>query len=210
MLIFNLLILDSAVGYYFYRQFISGDKNISDINNNQTDIIDDIEQGDLECTDVCKNEIEKQIENALALSDKYQPTTTTSVIPSQAKTKAKFTSYIPIPGSGSTLSTNWIDMAGTDFYFTKSDYPGYIESYLEVNMKLINSNGTGYIRLYDVTNARAVDGSEVTTSSSVSIFVGSKNLSIWEGYNHYRIQAKSLTADTTVFESGRIKVISQN
>ena len=93
---------------------------------------------------------------------------------------------------------------------SKGDYPGLTEVYFEANMKLVNGNGKGYLRLFDATHSVAVDGSTIETQSQTSVAVGSGKINLWDGYNHYQVQAKSLTADTTVFESGRLKIITKN
>jgi len=136
-----------------------------------------------------------------------------NIIPTQKPTpvaKLRSVVYLPIPGSGNTGQTSWTDLSGTEFYLDKDDYPGFKEAYLEVNMKLFQGNGYAFIRLYDVTNKRAVDGGEIQTNSQTSTVVTSGKLSIWEGRNLYKMQARSLTADTTYFESGRIRILSEN
>lgn len=148
----------------------------------------------------------KVVEKEVIITQAPQQT----VIATAPAPKTKSASYIPIPGSGNTLETSWTDIEGTDLYLSKADYPGFTEAYFEANMKLLNGNGKGYLRVYDVTNGRAVDGSEIETSSQTSVFVSSGKISLWEGYNHYVVQAKSLTADTTYFESGRLKIITEN
>ena len=121
--------------------------------------------------------------------------------------KKKSTVYVPVNGSGSVLSTKWTDVAGTEFYFNPDDYPGLKEAYFEVNMKLLNGNGTAFSRLFDATAGIEVWGSEVTTSSQAFMSVVSGKLTLRSGYHLYRVQVKSLTADTTVFNSGRIKLV---
>lgn len=208
-LIADIIAVNIAVGYLFFLSVTESDNSNLPIEK-YSDNTSIFEQTDnvLECNELCLQEIEKAVEEIKNESKIITP----NFVPTAGiiKEKVKTTSYIPIPGSGNTSSTSWTDLPGTDFYFTKSDYAGYKESYLEINMKLANGNGMGYVRLFDVTNGRGVDGSEVTTSSQTSIFAGSKNLSIWEGFNHYRIQIKSLSSDTVFFESGRIKILTEN
>jgi hypothetical protein len=120
----------------------------------------------------------------------------------------KRTTYLPIPGSGSVLDTNWTDILGTDFYFSTADFPGLKEAYFEANFRLFNGNGLAFLRLFDVTHGVELWGSQIQTSSQPFITLSSGNITFRPGNNLLRVQAKSLTADTTVFNSGRLKIIS--
>lgn len=138
------------------------------------------------------------------------PTPTTKIVVKNTMKKTKSIQYIPIPGSGSTLENKWTDLSGTEFYISTDDYPNLVGAYFEANMKLLNGNGLAYLRLFDVTAGIEVWGSEISTSSQSFTSVSSGKLTIRSGTHLYRVQAKSLTADMTVFNSGRIKVILEN
>ena len=139
------------------------------------------------------------------------PTATpTKIAPKEATILVKSTQYIPIPGSGSTLENKWVDLTGTEFYISTNDYPNLLGAYFEANMKLINGNGLAYLRLFDITAGVEVWGSEISTNSQNFTSVSSGKMTIRNGTHLYRVQAKSLTADTTVFNSGRIKFILEN
>ena len=137
-----------------------------------------------------------------------KPQETTKAQPTRAKVRS--VSYFPLPGNGNTTNTDWTTLIGTDFYITKNDYPGIIGVYFEANIKLVNGNGNAYFRLFDVTHGVGITASEINTMSQSSTFVSSNVISLWEGNNHYVVQAKSLTADTAVFESGRLKIFTEN
>jgi hypothetical protein len=77
-------------------------------------------------------------------------------------------------------------------------------------MKLLNGNGLAYLRLFDITAGIEVWGSEISTNSQDFTSVSSGKMTVRNGTHLYRVQAKSLTADTTIFNSGRIKVILEN
>ena len=137
------------------------------------------------------------------------PIVTTIIQQKVAAEKTRNVQYIPIPGSGSTLENKWVDLLGTEFYFSTNDYPNLVGAYFEANMKLMNGNGLAYLRLFDVTSGIEVWGSEISTNSQKFTSVSSGKLTIRNGTRLYRVQAKSLTADTTVFNSGKIKIISE-
>lgn len=136
--------------------------------------------------------------------------TATPTIKKVVTKKTRSIQYIPIPGSGSTLENKWVDLAGTEFYFSTGDYPNLTEAYFEANMRLVNGNGFAYLRLFDITAGIEVWGSEISTNSQNFTSVSSGKLTIRKGNHLYRVQAKSLTADTTVFNSGKIKIILEN
>jgi hypothetical protein len=141
-------------------------------------------------------------------SSGLEPTATPTKIVTEIK-KVKSTTFIPIPGSGETLENKWTDIAGTEFNLITTDYPNLKEAYLEVNMRLFNGNGIAYVRLFDVTAGIEVWGSEVQTSSQSFTAVTSNRLTLRPGNHLYRVQAKSLTADTVVYNSGRIRIINE-
>ena len=124
--------------------------------------------------------------------------------------KARSTTIIAISGSGSTNENKWKDLAGTEFNLDTTDYPYFKESYLEVTMRLFNGNGTAFVRLFDVTAGIEVWGSEVKTNNQTFTVITSEKLRFRPGNHLYRIQAKSLTADTVIYNSGRIKIVSEN
>jgi hypothetical protein len=164
-----------------------------------------------ECPSGCNEVIEERISNNLPTPTTVLLSPTPSLQPTPTVTKKttikKITQYIPIPGNGTTLENNWVDLPGTEFYISTDDYPTLIGAYFEANMRLINGNGLAYVRLFDITSGIEVWGSEVSTSSQSFTSVSSGKITIRMGTHLYRIQAKSLTADTTIFNSGRIKMI---
>ncbi len=124
--------------------------------------------------------------------------------------KSKTVNYIPISGTGSTTENKWVDIAGTDFYFNPADYTGLKESYFEANIKLFNGNGAVFTRLFDVTAGVEVWGSEIQSSSQTAVSVTSPKLTLRDGNHLYRVQIKSLTADTAIYNSGRVKLVQEN
>ena len=167
-----------------------------------------------ECPTKCNELISEKINNLptpTIIDQSIKITPTLTPIPNTIVTKKnKTTQYIPIPGSGTTLENNWVDLTGTEFYISTDDYPNLVGAYFEANMKLLNGNGLAYVRLFDITAGVEVWGSEISTNRQDFSSISSGKLTIRTGTHLYRVQAKSLTADTTVFNSGRIKIILEN
>jgi len=190
LVIINLVLLNLGLGWLFYKSQIPIPKS-QPISN-------------IQYVDQCGIECQKYIDSKIIIPT---PTTLTkTVYQTTPKTKTRSVVYIPIPGSGFTTNNTWSDLAGTDFYFNKSDYPGIIDVAFEANIRLFNGNGTAYVQIFDVTHEVGVQGSDVSTSSQTSTAVVSGKVTFWSGKNLYRIQAKSLTADTAMFDGGRLKI----
>ena len=217
LVVLNLVLLNAFMGFSILKNIVESPQ--AEYDRDKSEILSDLPiNNQISCSPNCLEYIDEKIasiipsEEVKVIEREVIVTQTPQqiVVTNVSTPKIKSASYVPIPGSGNTLQTIWTDIEGTDFYLSKADYPGYTEAYFEANTKLLNGNGKGFLRIYDVTNGRAVDGSEIETDSQKSEFVGSGRISLWEGYNQYRVQAKSLTADTTYFESGRLKIITEN
>ena len=214
IIILDVIILHILIFYISYQYYFNSSQ-INNIDKEDIEIVDatTIQEtiGTTSCPSDCVNMIES-LEPGVTEENISIPTPTSRTVnaPAAATQKVKSTSYLPISGSGSTLNAVWTDLEGTDFYMSTSDYPGLLGVYFEANIKLLNGNGEAYVRIYDVTNSRGVDNSTLKTSSQTSVFASDGPISLWSGFNHYIIQVKSLTADTAYFESGRLKIITEN
>ena len=162
----------------------------------------------------CQKYIDDKVSQLISLPVKQLSPTVTPVKgtakAAPTKTKTRTVSYVTVPGSGSTKVNSWTDLTGTDFYFNKADYPGLVEVYFEVNMSLFNGNGMAYVQLFDVTHGVGVQGSDVQTASQTNSLVTSGQVTFWAGKNLIRVQARSLTADTAVYTSGRLRIVAEN
>jgi len=139
------------------------------------------------------------------------PPSPTFSSPSPNSTQKSTTiSYVPIPGDGSVLSSTWTDVSGTDFSFDPKDFAGFVEARLNANLRLFNGNGTAYLRLFDVTAGIEVWGSEIKATGQNFTFLTSSKLQLRPGNRQYRIQLKSETADTAVFNSGQLRLLLNN
>lgn len=147
------------------------------------------------------------------------PPPTPTIIPSvsslppsliQTREKSLHVTYIPIPGNGSQLSYDWYTLTTTDFYFDTNDFPGLKAIYFEANIRLLNGNGTAFVRLFDTTHNFIIQNSQIQTNNQTSTAVVSKSLTFHSGQSLVKVQLKSLTADTAIFDSGRLKVVTEN
>ena len=205
-LVLDIVLLNIGLTYFFVDKFLLTPKPEANLQEQQTVLQEPQSQG---CGNDCLAYIDSEIARKFSSASSTLMVSPAPTVQAQ-KSKTKSTNYLPISGNGNTNQTDWTTVSASDFYLSKADYPGLTEVYFEANVRLVNGNGYAYVRLYDATHNIGVNGSELSTSSQTSVFLSSKNLNLWDGYNHYVIQAKSLTADTTVFDSGRLKIISYN
>jgi len=100
-------------------------------------------------------------------------------------------------------------VSGTEFWLETTLYGSNVTVTWQGNLAIKDGNGIGYVRLYDLTNHRAVDGSQVSVSGTDTISFYSSSLSIWRGQNQYRIEAKSTTGYEVTVSTPRLKLVSQ-
>jgi len=130
----------------------------------------------------------------------YQLEKTTGLIKTKASSTPKEYS-VSLVGGG-VEGYDWTKISGTDFTFDLNLYGSSAVVTLEGWM----DNGMGIVRLYDETNHRAVDGSEVMVISGVKSSFYSKPLSIWRGQNQYYLEIKSLSGAVTISQP-RLRVL---
>lgn len=161
--------------------------------------------------DSCGSECQKYINSKISESKVILPPPIPTEKPiATTRTKVRSVSYLPISTTGSTGIYDWVSLPATDFYFDIGDYPGLKEIYFEANGHLFNGNGIAYFRLYDATHSVFVTGSNLETKQQKDSALTSAKVLFAPGRNLIQVQAKTLTADTAVFTSGRLKIIVEN
>lgn len=209
--VLDLVLLNLGLGYLLYKSQISNppakrDPALQDKSQISTNIpiIQNVDQ----CGEECRAYIDSKM---VKIFSTPSPTPTPRVVYQTApKTKTRTVSYVTVPGSGSTKATDWTIVSGSDFYFNPADYPGLVEVYFEANMKLMTGSGMAYVRLYDSTHGIGVQGSDASTKSGTDTVVESGNISFWQGKNLIKVQIKSLTTESAVYNSGRLRIVSEN
>ncbi|KKT42001.1 MAG: hypothetical protein UW64_C0017G0031 [Microgenomates group bacterium GW2011_GWC1_44_37] len=111
--------------------------------------------------------------------------------------------YVQLAG-GSVNSASWTRIPGTEFYFDTALYGTSVE----VSWQGWIDNGYGSVRIYDDTNHRAVDNSELSVDSGVKSSFYSKPMSIWRGQNQYHIEGKNPLGEI-IISSPRLKIVTR-
>lgn len=170
-----------------------------------------VEPSTVQYIDKCGVDCQKYIDSKLVVTPVPVPSPATKIIYQTApKTKSRSTTYVTISGSGSTAARDWVNVAGSDFYFNPEDYPGLVSVYFEANMKLMTGSGRAYVRLYDSTHGIGVQGSGASTQAGTDTVAESGQVSFWVGKNLIRVQIKSLTTESAVYNSGRLRIMTEN
>jgi len=166
------------------------------------------------CDEACRKQIENELAARLGSATPVGANTPTAtpkaVLPAITPRPAsgtKTTTYVPFSGSFSTTATDWTDDSGNQAYVDlKNNYSATAYVTFEASIR-VPGGGVVFARLFDSTHGIAVDGSEISTSSSSSTLVSSGKLNLWSGNNLYKVQIKSLNSFNVTFDSGRIKLV---
>lgn len=126
--------------------------------------------------------------------------------PAPAANNSKSPLYIPLGGSGGPWTDqNWNTLNEYQAAINPDNYSGYTSMQLEVNFRLTESAGTGYVRLFNTTDSSA-PSSEVSTTSTSFGLKTSGTFKLPGGSKTYTIQVKSSEGKQLFVQSARIKV----
>lgn len=116
-------------------------------------------------------------------------------------------SFVSVSSGSVSDAWDWKKVDGTDFSLDLSLY-GEVS---EVTMQGWIDNGSGLVRLYDSTNNRAVDYSEIsvknTTGAAASFYT--KPLVIWRGQNAYYLQARANSGSKVSLSGVKLRILSR-
>ena len=98
--------------------------------------------------------------------------------------------FVRISG-GDGQGAGWIRLGSSVFWLDAGLYGELVEASWQGWLETSGGSLDGWVRLYDASNGRVVDGSEVriTTDLSKTSFYSS-NIAIWRGQNQYYIEVK--------------------
>lgn len=166
------------------------------------------------CEEECESKIRELVAEAVATlsaekEEKSTPAPKPAIQPvAQTQPKTSQVSYVPVGSSGSTTKTDWADLLNTDFFLDIGEYGKVKEARWTATLKIFQ-NGEAFVRLFDATHGVAVPGSELSTKNTSYTLIESGTLTFLSGKSVYRVQMKSLTGYEASFDSGKIKIISE-
>lgn len=125
--------------------------------------------------------------------------------PAPVTVSGKATVYIPLGAGGSWSDIDWNSLTEYEISLNPDNYPGYTGMNLEVNFRLVESAGTGSVRLINVTDNSAVSEQLDTTATAFALKT-SASFKLPAGTKTYRLQVKSTQRKDLFIQSARIKV----
>ncbi len=118
----------------------------------------------------------------------------------------KYPLYIPMGGAGGPWDNNdWVTQDDFVASVNPDNYPGYKNMQLEAVGRLIESAGTGSVRLYNSTDSSVIT-SQTDVISSTSTLKTSPTFTLPAGSKTYKIQTKVSGGKHLLVQSVRIKV----
>lgn len=155
-----------------------------------------------ECNRDC---VEELIAEQLSLisAPTATPAKPVSSVPTVTASKVSFYNL----SSGTAAGTAWTPVLGTEFWLDTALYGTEVVATWEGRLALKDGNGVGFVRLYDMTNNRGVDGSQAEVRNGTTISFYSQSLALWRGQNQYRIEVSSTTGYEVTVSSPRIKLV---
>lgn len=118
----------------------------------------------------------------------------------------KSTVYIPLGGGGGPWGDQvWNTLTEYQASINPDNYPGYSSMQLEANFRLIESAGTGSVRLYNVTDGSSISPQLDTTSTSYAVQT-SGTFKLPSGQKTYTIQVQTTQGKSLFVQNARIKV----
>lgn len=203
LLVLVLFLILGNLGYLDYR--------LNNQNNLPVETEGQVEKSDcsLECQQLVEQKIAYVISQIPTQIPIQKPAKTSSftvpnALPTQSQTRV---SYIPLATAATINSSDWTDIIPSDFYLDLADYSGVKSVRLEVYLKSQYQSGKVYLRLYDVTNKRAVDYSDLSSSSETFELRRSSDLTIWRGNNLYRLQGKTSSGIEGYLKEAKLKIL---
>lgn len=180
------------------------------IGNREVEIkpIERTEQEDIIVEESCDEScVQALIAEAVAsLQGGVGLTPTPTIKPGEAKKPAASHEESVALSGGESSSSDWVSV-GVGTYIDTALYGELVSATWSGVAEIIGGSGAGRIRLYDATNSRMVDGSELMVKDTEKISFYSGNLSIWRGQNQYFIQIKSETGSQIKVSNAVMKLV---
>lgn len=115
--------------------------------------------------------------------------------------------YILPIGSGSTHATEWQDIPGAEITIDSSNYKPIKKVIFEAYVSIPTSNGTAFVKLFNVTDKREVWFSEVSMETNATTRKEAP-IQIEPGEKTYRVMMKTTMGYEAILHNARIRIIS--
>jgi hypothetical protein len=198
----NVVFLDAWVlSDLFKKEAILGDRIEKVIEEEKTVEKDESNKEDEDSGECDKECVSRIIDEKIAeLVSEYDLATKKEVKTALKTTNTPVAKSTPKPTSekfvrvsgGEGQGEGWMRLGETVFWLDTALYGELVEASWQGWLTSSGGSLDGWVRLFDASNGRAVDGSEtrVTGLSKTSFY--SSNIALWRGQNQYYIEVKDL------------------
>lgn len=160
---------------------------------------------ELSCKEIIEEEIQQELAKLPALAGQSSVSPAAPLkIPTQSNNKPKIV-YVPLITDGSVSAAEWTGIVPSEFYFDPANYPSAKEFRFEAYLSSANDD-RGFARLYDATNKRGVDFSDLSFNKSEFTRIESSAVKIWNGNNKYSIQLRSVNGTKVQVKEAKLKI----
>jgi hypothetical protein len=203
MILVNLLVLDVWVfGGFGKKEAVLGDRVEKVIEKEMVEV----EGCDKSCVaEIVDEKLEDLISKyGLTVKKEVKTVAKTWSAPVVKSTSEKF---VRISG-GSDQGSGWLRLGGTVFWLNTDLHGELVSSSWQGWLESSGGDLDGWVRLYDASNGRVVDGSEVQVTGSGKTSFYSSDISLWRGQNQYYIEVKdSGGGDMLTISEPRLRLI---
>jgi len=114
--------------------------------------------------------------------------------------------YVPL-GSGSTDSTDWVELPGVESFIDTTKYPSIQSVIFEALLRIPTGNGRVYAKLYNITDKHDAWNSEVYLEGREARRVEANNVVLAPGNKLYRVMLKSTMGCQAFLDFARVKIL---
>ncbi len=159
------------------------------------------------CDEKCVRKIVSEATASITLS--LPPSTLKPIktlVPSMSAmaqpTRELFVSF----GKGQSSGIDWSDITGAEASINTAQFGSIKSIYFEVTLSIPSTEGIAYARLYNASDAKPVEGSDVSTTNSGATFLISQPIAL-AGTRVYKVQTKSTANRDVILSQSRIRVV---
>lgn len=153
------------------------------------------------------NELGEKVDQLEQQVTELQQTSSTQTqsVTTQVTTHSTVKEYAVFLGSGSTTSTNWIDLLSAQGEIDLSKYGSVVDVRFEGTLSIIG--GEVRARIINVTTGQIITESEIYHNNNTYTWRTSSSMPLQAGNNLYRVQLRSSSGELAKIESSRIKIL---
>lgn len=195
----------AVIDFIFFRlqekiSFLEA-KSQQSVENNSLTESTSVSVLDNACPVACTTEI-YQATSSLKLSQTNTSQPTSKVLVDTSSVKEYFITL----GTGSVSSDEWTDISGIQAAIDSTLYKSIKKVTFEASLEIPTGNGTGYVRLYNVTDKHPVWYSEMILEGQTGKLLTSNPITLDKGSKTYQVQMKNSLRSTTILNQARVHI----